>query len=378
MIEEMNIEFSSVDDLFLDPLNPRVGRHNLGPAVPQKEILEMVEDWALDELARSYLENGGFWLQEALLVVQEPLYDGHELVVVEGNRRLAALKFLKLANEGQPTSARWRKLAESAEIPEGLFEKVPYILLASRKEIQAYLGFRHVTGIKQWDADEKAYFIAKMIDEQGMNYEQVMRMIGSTTPAVRRHYLAYHALLQIESEVEDYDRDRAEDSFSLLYMALETEGAREFLQIQVEREPPIEKLIPASNLENLKEFAVWLFGSSEDRKPIISDTRQVSMLGAVLKSGEAVDYLRRTSRPDIEYAYQLAGGEEEELLRTLQQTSDALKHSLSFVYDYRDSRSIQVAVRRLATDAFALLKLFPSIRVELLAGECEEHQAEND
>ncbi|PJF20517.1 MAG: hypothetical protein CUN56_15770, partial [Phototrophicales bacterium] len=152
--------------------------------------MDMVSDWTLDELAQSYLENGGFWLHEALLVVNEELYGATRLVVVEGNRRLAALKYLNDAYQGNPASRKWQEISESAEPPPNLFTEVPYILVNSREKIQAFLGFRHVTGIKQWDADEKAYFIAKLIDEQEMTYTQVMRQIGSKTPAVRRHYIA--------------------------------------------------------------------------------------------------------------------------------------------------------------------------------------------
>jgi len=46
-----DIEFASIDELYLDPLNPRVGRHNMGLDVSQEEILDLVADWTLDELA---------------------------------------------------------------------------------------------------------------------------------------------------------------------------------------------------------------------------------------------------------------------------------------------------------------------------------------
>ncbi|MGC3992065.1 MAG: hypothetical protein QM796_20705 [Chthoniobacteraceae bacterium] len=78
------IEYAAIDDLFLDPLNPRLGRNNTGPTVSQETILEIMQDWTLDELATSFLESG-FWLQEALLVVKERIYGKSQLVVVEGN-----------------------------------------------------------------------------------------------------------------------------------------------------------------------------------------------------------------------------------------------------------------------------------------------------
>lgn len=371
MIDLLDLKFASVDELYLDPQNPRVGRHNLGPDVSQANILEIVANWSLEELARSYLENGGFWQHEALLAVREELYGAPRLVVVEGNRRLAALRFLRDAYADKPSSRLWKNLAESATPTDTLFTRVPYLLLESREDIQAFLGFRHVTGIKQWDADEKAYFIAKMIDEQGMNYEQVMRMVGSNTPAVRRHYIAFRVLLQIENTVQDYDRARAEDSFAILYMTLDTLGARLFLNINIEEVPPVERPVPSTHQKNLEEFAKWLYGGN-GWEPVIVDTRQASKFGKVLKSEEAIGYLRRTPQPNINRAYQLAGGEEEEVIRLLQKASDNIKEALSYVYEYKESEVVQAVVRRLGTDILALLSWFPGIRNKLLKDVGEE------
>jgi hypothetical protein len=144
------IEYDDIEALFL---NPRLGRNNTGPKVPQEKILELMQDWTLDELAVSFLESG-FWPQEALLVVEELLYGKKRLVVVEGNRRLAALKFLQRAIQGNPKSPKWGEIAKTKEAPEELFTRIPYIKIGSRKEIESFLGFRHVTGIKEWKPAE--------------------------------------------------------------------------------------------------------------------------------------------------------------------------------------------------------------------------------
>ncbi|OQY37014.1 MAG: hypothetical protein B6243_01775 [Anaerolineaceae bacterium 4572_5.2] len=362
--KDMKLQFASINELYLDPLNPRVGRHKLGPGVSQEEILELVADWTLDELAYSYLENGGFWLHEALLVVKEELYGKTRLVVIEGNRRLAALKYLYDAHQGNPATRKWKEISESAELPSKLFTEIPYILVKSRKKIQAFLGFRHVTGIKQWDADEKAYFIAKLIDEQGMTYTQVMRIIGSKTPTVRRHYIAYRVLLQIEENVEDYDQKRVDESFAILYMSLDTVGAKKFLNIDVDADPQIvKKPVPQSHLNNLADFARWLYGNSKSM-PIINDTRQVPQFGKILENEEATQYLQNSQRPSLELAFQLAGGDEEEIIRAVQQAADNVEQALARVQHYKTSISLQKQVTRLGIDYLALLNHFPHIRKE--------------
>ena len=91
----MKVEHAPLNKFYLDAKNPRLGRHQTNADPSQEEILDLMRDWVLDELAGSYLENG-FWQHEALLVIEKEL-DGKEwFVVVEGNRRLAALIYLKL------------------------------------------------------------------------------------------------------------------------------------------------------------------------------------------------------------------------------------------------------------------------------------------
>lgn len=126
------IDYAKIDDLHLDPLNYRLGHSNTEPNLSEDKILELMKDWVLDELAISFLENGGFWTHEALLAVKEKPYGKYCLVVVEGNRRLAALKYLYNALNGNPASAKWAEIAKSATPPTDLFEKIPY-----RDEIEA-------------------------------------------------------------------------------------------------------------------------------------------------------------------------------------------------------------------------------------------------
>ena len=96
------IEFAELDHLYLDPCNPRLGLARSGSILNQERVLELVREWSLEQLAVSFLENG-FWPQEAVIVVKEDLYGQPEqLVVVEGNRRVAALKFFE-------TCGCWRK-----------------------------------------------------------------------------------------------------------------------------------------------------------------------------------------------------------------------------------------------------------------------------
>lgn len=351
-----DIRYATIDELYLDPLNPRLGRSNANSSLAQSNILGLMRDWSLDELAVSFLESG-FWVQEALLVLQERLYGELRLVVVEGNRRLAALKFLQEATAGKPRSSAWRKIAAEKEIPEKLFERIPYMMVDSRSDIKAFLGFRHVTGIKEWHPAEKAEYIATLIEQDGMTYEQVMRAIGSKTPTVRQNYISYRLLLQMEDQ-EDIHVQAVEDKFSVLYLSLRTEGVQSYLHIDIKADPEVARRpVPADRLQALARFALWLFGDGK-REPLITDSRQVDDFGTILNSPEAVRYLEETSKPSFETAFRHARGDEPELVRLVSEAAYNVEEALRTAHLYTDSERLREATRRFKKDAEQLISVF--------------------
>jgi len=359
------LKWARLEELYIDPLNPRLGRGDMAEDISQSKVLELMKDWTLDELAVSFLESGGFWTQEALLVTKETHKGKERLVVIEGNRRLAALKYLKDALEGNPASSRWKEIIHGAKPPKDLFKRIPYILVDSRKEIESFLGFRHVTGIKEWKPAEKAEFIARMIDDRRFSYEEVRRKIGSKAPTVCRNYISYRMLLQIKDSDQQIPEENFEERFSVMFLSLRERGVQKFLQIDIMAEPEkAKKPIPRTHLKALGNFALWLFGD-ENRKPLFTDSRQVTNFGRILESKEAVEYLERTENPKFEVALQLAGGDEPEIAKLLESAADNIELSLTRVHLYKKSKDIRKAVSRLVADSLQLSGIFPDIKVQV-------------
>ena len=50
------LQYATLDDLYLDAKNPRLGQHQASKSLSQDEVLDMMRGWVLDELAISYLE----------------------------------------------------------------------------------------------------------------------------------------------------------------------------------------------------------------------------------------------------------------------------------------------------------------------------------
>ena len=364
------LQYAPLKDLYLDVKNPRLARHQADADLSQEEVLDLMRDWVLEELAVSYLESG-FWTHEALLVVKETLYGQLHLVVIEGNRRLAALKYLYDADQGKDVPQRWKTLVENTQVPEKLFNRIPYIQIDSREEIESFLGFRHVTGIKQWPPEQKAQYITKLIDERGMGYEEVMRKIGSTTPTVRQHYISYRLLLQMEDSLEDFSVEYAKHRFSVMYLSLRTQGVQTYLNIDISADPETAQVpVPKTHLNALAKFALWLFGNQQ-QPPLFTDSRRVDDFGRILENPQVVQYLEENKRPNFDHAFQLTGGDESEIVRLFNEAATNVQLALSRVHHYKDSEDIQQAIRRLGIDVQQLLNIFPSIRAELQAQEEE-------
>ena len=352
---QAEIDYAPLGRFRLDPRNPRLGMWRPDdPVLPQEKIYERMSDWTLHELATSFLESG-FWVHEAVLCVHEDL-DGEEaLVVVEGNRRIAALMRLQRTYDGEDQSKTWLELIDDKSRPEELFTRVPYMTLSTREEADAFLGFRHVTGIKEWRPPEKARFIAKLI-ESGMSYRQVMRKIGSQTEVVRRNYIA-HCIFEQMEQTQDLDAERVRERFSVLFLSLRAPAVQQFLGIEEKFEVDPREVVPVidpTHMGNLKDYTLWLFGD-QDNLPVVTDSRQVDRFAKVLDSEAALDYMRKVDYPDLERAFSIAGGDIEVIYDLVSSAVLRLREALSTLYLHRGNPKLKAMAGQLieATEEIA-------------------------
>lgn len=332
----MELQYANVDDLKLDYKNPRLGRNSAAAHLNQDEILDRMRAWNLEELAQSFLESG-FWAQEALIVVREQFEGEESLIVIEGNRRLATLKQIKKCQEN-PVLAKglWQ---ETLGLSKDILEKIPYILVESRDEVAAYLGFRHVTGIQQWNPTEKAEYIAWLIESKNSDYKTIAKKIGSKAPSVRQHYIAYKLLLQME-DLEGIEVSNVEKRFSVLYLSIRSSGVQKYLGLNLEQLPAQHLTpVPESHTDNLVNYAKWLFGDLNE-KPIISDSRDVDDFGRVLGNDEAVKYLESSIFPDFEQAKRYAGFEDEDIILHLSRAADNVQIVLNTIHLHKQNTKI--------------------------------------
>lgn len=171
----------SVTNLLLDAHNPRVPTEKQG--MGQRDILaELIRHDDVYLLAQSISENG-FYPDKALVVVRG---EDKKFVVLEGNRRCAALKAL-LSPLSAPAEfqARFRKL--SSRIVPDILRHVNVCVAPGRDEAWPLIIATHTTKqIEEWSPAMKARVYAALI-QQGQTPEEIAESCHISPTTVRQH-----------------------------------------------------------------------------------------------------------------------------------------------------------------------------------------------
>ena len=181
--------------------------------------------------------------------------------VVEGNRRLAALRLLTNP-EAAPRAyrKRWEELLETRKVA---VTETPILVYESRDEVIPYLGFRHITGVLPWKPYQKGRYIAQLVEQSGLSFAEIARKIGSKGPTVREHYVAYTLLRQARDGFL-IDTANVEDSFGVLRRSLSDPNIRGYMGLKLDA--PEKRLVrpaPRVKAEAVAEVFSWMFGTDK-------------------------------------------------------------------------------------------------------------------
>lgn len=332
-------------NLHLDPENPRLPREQDWSSAPEEQVLhEFYRRYNLIELAYSIADKGFTPRHaEALLAISHP-DEADQYIVVEGNRRLAALKLLTNADYRRQVRATstWGELAEQAASQQ--LDPVPVVLYDSREALNDYLGFRHITGPTPWRPEAKARFIARLLGA-GESIGAVARRIGSNHRTVRR-FAEAHAIYS-QALKRDVPMDQVEAAFGVFYNALDQPGVRTFLGLgrQSEIQTLSEVRVPSECLENLRQLIGLLYGDVTGAlEKVIDESRDLKKLGQVL----ADDRGRRSLFTDrnLDRAWRIVGGGRQELLALLEGAYSRLAEANGQAREFCDDNEVQLQVKR--------------------------------
>jgi hypothetical protein len=350
----LKVESLPVEQLLLDPENPRL--EGVIDTTNQLELTKaMWREMAVSEVALSIAENG-FFEEEPLFAIPGPQLNGNRsYIVVEGNRRLTAVKLLLDDNLRRLVKATDLPVLNAAERKK--LQELPVSVYGKRKDLWAYFGFRHVNGPKEWDSLSKAAYIAKVRKEYGKSLEEITRKIGDQHSTVKRIYRGYVLLEQAEKMTE-FKRDditRNRFYFSHLYTAADYEEVQKFLGTNAENslcDDPISK----KHLPQLEQLMIWLFGSRErDIEPVIqTQAPDLSYLRSVVGNKPALAALR--SGISLQRAYAISLGDSRRFEDSLVQAKDALQEAKATVTTgYKGDRDLMDQMESIGTLTASLL-----------------------
>ena len=302
-----------VGELYLDPKNPRLTDPTLQVS-DQDEILKRLWlQFNVSEIIDSIVTSRSFWKHEPLIAARE----NGKLIVVEGNRRLAAVLLL-LFPEKQRIVGATGIPAIDAKLRNDLNE-LP-VVEESREEVWDFVGFKHVNGPQEWDSIAKAQYIARIHEEYHKDLPEIAKAIGDRNATVERLYHGLKVLEQAQNAVvfDPSDRfyQRKDFAYSHLWTGVALQGIREFLGIKEgrrsEREP-----VPKNRISALGELCRWLYGSHKDGvEPLVkSQNPHLRQLDEALRSQRGVSALQRGF--SLQVAVKAARGDERLLLDAL-------------------------------------------------------------
>jgi len=343
-------------NLILDKNNLRLPKslhHN-----SQNKIINYLLLHAVTLALMQSIGENDFFLGAQLWVVES---ENTKYKVVEGNRRLAAVKLLN-----DYTIASVKKKIVKRVFDEKKFTPtdIPCLVFDQEDDIRKYLGFHHIAGIKSWTISEKANFLSQLRKTQFKKTSfteacrSLAKIIGAKKDYVERLLVAYEIYEIVENEGFYNIQELNDTSFYVGYISdsLNKANIVKFLGIKLNSENPVKNI----NETNLKELIHWFFekndqnqtrlkGKSDDFKALNQVLEKITALKAFRDGTRLYKALELTEDTDDIFRNSVKRS-----LETLE-VSDRMVHKVkNFYSDANDDldtiRKLAVKIKRTKED----------------------------
>ena len=275
-----------IENLLLDPNNPRfadISDESLN--IPEAKFSDdKVQKNAYDKMMHprfdvqslaDSIETVGFFKVDNIVARR---VEGDYCVVVEGNRRTTAIKHLLNQYE----------IGQSVLDEEAINNLKTIEILVIDGEItdvdevgKVIQGIRNVSGIKEWDAYQKAQYINDLIGK-GKTPATISKMIGMSVREINRYYKTFSVMAQFKKD-EEYSGYWKHSYFSHFDEVLKRPALRTFMGWNDES-------YKFENLENTRRFYEWL-APDEEGNTALSDAHHVRQLVHLVHEPVALNYL---------------------------------------------------------------------------------------
>ncbi|MET3135669.1 AAA15 family ATPase/GTPase [Undibacterium sp. GrIS 1.2] len=293
----------SLKNLYLDPNNYRF--------IDSENYVQVADDVATDsevqrrttqlilgknaENARDLLDSfrkNGFLPVDQIQVRR--IGDSGKFLVVEGNRRVAILKWLQIQHEIDGISL--------GQLDIEIFSKVPVIYYTDVNESHhlVLMGLKHISGNKKWPAINQAELIRTLHDTHLMPVQDICQSIGISKPEVNTT-LQTLALIDAYKD-SDYGDQFQSDKYSIFREVIRNRRIRNWLQWDDIENKSMSK-------DNQARFFSWIseeISTNEDEEdsdvignysrlePVLIKSTQIRDLAKIIDDEQALSNLDTT------------------------------------------------------------------------------------
>ncbi|WP_435014100.1 hypothetical protein [Xanthomonas arboricola] len=281
-------------DLLLDPNNPRFSElgEELHPVAEGRFSDEKVQLNAFEKMRNPSFDVGelrdtiktlGFLPMDRVVLRRwrGNSTDGRQkYVVIEGNRRITALKWLVNLHEIGKETFDDAQISNFISLEGLLLDDA--IAPASASLILP--GLRHVSGVKEWGPYQKAKAV-HALRTSGLSPQETAQSLGLSTRAANGSYRCFLALEQMKSD-EEFGEFAEPRMYSFFEEVLKRPNMKAWLGWSDEAERFV-------SIGNLHEFYSWIVPSIEDgNPPKLGEAKAVRDLSLIVEDENALNILR--------------------------------------------------------------------------------------
>lgn len=222
------MQFCSLDHLYLDPNNYRfiddadyhhVDEERIRDDRVQQNVRQMICGKSrenIQDLINSFKTNGYVNLE----TVQVRDLENGDYLVIEGNRRVATLKYLRDSYEAG---------ADIGAMNSFDFSKVPINVITDSPRAQMVaMGISHISGKKRWNPYNQVQMISDLQQRYRMSVDEICLSLGATKYFVNR---SLRSLALIRSyQNSDYGDQFKSDMYSIFEEIIKSPSMKDWLE----------------------------------------------------------------------------------------------------------------------------------------------------
>lgn len=325
----------------------------------------------ISDLVTSMKENGFIPVDQ----IQVKALPSGNFLVLEGNRRIATLKYLyKEFQKGNDVGKLNESSFRSVEVVQNPDEDLAGHLVV--------MGLKHINGNRKWKAVNQAQLIQDLIEIHGKTEDEVCRSLGITKQALRR---ARRTLAFINRYKDsDYGDQFSSGMFSIFEEAISKSNMKAWLEWN-------DELLKPENETNEERFFSWVSyeevneGEGEDiqvvkKEPMVTKYTQVRELNNFILDEKAVGHMERSRSITEGYSFSEAVAESKfkNALSNLQSNAQALFNFSEFMGqdDLKAVAAVRDKIGRLIPENGSRVRYSDEVRPHYLFHFTEKHFTE--